>query len=453
MKIEIQDVDELRKVATLSCDPRQVEIEENLILRVFCKDARISGFRKGKVPEEVVRRRFAGEIQQRLRQKLVQTAYEDLLKEKNWEVFAVVAVDGPEGNPEEGFKISFTLDLRPEVKLEDYRHFPLTPFSVKVGASELEESLQQLRRQHADYRKVDRAAQKGDFVRLNYKGLLSDGSEIAERAEAWPVLGEQRNVWEEAGAEEPSGLRCIADALVGLREGDVREVSTDFPAHFEVPALAGQAASYRLQVLEVREVILPEWEADFFRRMKVEGLEALKEKIFQGLQARKRQQGRQAQREELIRLLLSRISFPIPESALIAEQERLLKNFTEQQAPHVLSSPGFKDRQKEFFEQALAPARQRAALNFILEHVAKKEKIGVTSEDMQRILLQDAAALRVPAEKLFKELQQDRQRLRELQQRVILGKALDFLLAINTETSEASPDGADSTPLPEARKA
>jgi trigger factor len=444
VNIEIQDVDELRKVATLSCDPQQIEKEEDLILEVFCKDVQLSGFRKGKVPKEMVRRRFAGEIQQRLHQKLIQSTYEDLLKEKKWEVFALVVVDGPEGNPEKGLQISFTLDLRPEVKLEDYRHFPLTPFSIEVGASELEKSLQDLRRQHADYRKVDRAAQKGDFVRLNYRGILSDGSEISKWAEAWPVLGEQRNVWEEAGADEPSGLRCIADALVGLQEGDAREISTDFPANFEVPTLAGQAASYQLQVLEVREPVLPEWDADFFHKMRVDTLEALKEKVFQELQAYKRQQGRQAQREELIRLLLSRVSFPIPESAIIAEQERLLKNFTEQQAPHILNSPGFKNRQKEFFEQALAPARQRAALNFILEHVAEKEKIGLTSEDMQRVLLQDAAALRIPAEKLLQEMQQDRQRLREMQQRVILSKALDFLLAINTETSD---------PLPEARKA
>ncbi|MDR0444932.1 MAG: trigger factor, partial [Puniceicoccales bacterium] len=392
VETDIQDISEVRKIATIRCDPQQIQIEEDLLLKVLCKDVNIPGFRKGKVPREIVKRQFANELQNRLQQKLVQSSYENLLKEKQWKVFSVIAVDVQK---EDGFQVTFTIDLRPEVTLEDYRHFSLTSFPISVNDEEIERSIEQLRRQNAEYQKVDRPAQKGDFVRLNYKGILEDGREISKVVERLPILGEQRNTWEEAGAEETVGVRCIIEALVGLKAEDTKVVETDFSTEFEASELAGQHATYNIEILEVREQILPEVDPDFLHKVNAENLEGLKEKLSQDIHAYKTRQRYSAQRDELIRLLLDKVSFSIPESAVIAEQERFLRSFTEQQPQHIIASPKFKESQKEFFENAATPARQRAALNFILEYVAKKENIEVTPEDMQRLLIQDATAMRI----------------------------------------------------------
>jgi trigger factor len=442
VETDIQDISEVRKIAIVHCDPQQIQIEENLLLKVLCKDVNISGFRKGKVPGEIVKRQFANELQNRLQQKLVQSSYENLLKEKQWRVFSVIAIDV---HKEDGFQITFTIDLWPEVTLEDYRHFSLTSLPVSVSDEEVERNIEQLRRHHAEYRKVDRPAQKGDFVRLNYKGILSDGREISTIVKRLPIWGEQHNIWEEAGAEETASIRCIIEALVGLKAEDTKAVETDFPTGFEVPELADQHAIYNIEVLEVREQILPEMDPDFFRKVNAENLENLREKLSQEIRNYKVRQRYSAQRDELIQLLLGKISLTIPESAVIAEQERFLRNFTEQQPQHVIASPKFKESQKEFFENVATPARQRATLNFILEHIAKKENIEVTSEDMQQLLIQDATAMRIAPESLFKKVQHDRQRLQDMQQRIILGKTLDFLLKINTE-NQSDADTALSTP-------
>ncbi|MDR2420015.1 MAG: trigger factor [Puniceicoccales bacterium] len=450
VKIDIQDVNEVRKIATIRYDAQEIQIEEGLLLRILCKDVKISGFRKGKVPADMVKRQFADELRRRLQQKLTQSAYENLVKEKAWNVFAVTAVDVHE---EDGFELIFTIDLRPEIVLEDYKHFPLIPPpTIEVSEEEIEKSIQQLRRQHAEYRKVDRPAQKGDFVRLNYRGILADGREISKLVAQPSAWGEQLNMWEEAGTDETLGIRPIVDALVGLREGDTRKVETDLPPEFEVPELAGQRAIYQIEILEIREQILPEINSDFFLKVKAENLENLKKKLSDELRNHKLQQSRLAQREELIRFLLTNITFTIPESAVIAEQERLLKNFTAQQPQHVIASPGFKDQQKEFFENAVGQARQYAALNFILEYIAKKENIEVTADDMQQLLLQDASALHIAPEKLYKELQQDRQRIQDMQRRVILGKTLHFLLAANTRTPGHSPTETDHSHATETAK-
>jgi trigger factor len=434
VKIDIQDVNEVRKIATVSYGAQEIQIEEGLLLKIFCKDVKISGFRKGKAPVDIVKRQFAGELQNRLRQKLTQNAYENLLKEKGWDVFAVVSVDAQE---EDGFKATFTIDLRPQIILEDYKHFPLTPLpSLEVSEEEIEKNIQQLRRQHAEYRKVDRPVQKGDFVRLNYSGVLADGREISKLVAPSSIWGEQHNIWEEAGTEESLGVRCIVGALVGLQEGEVKKIETDLPPELGVPELIGQRVVYHIEILEIREPILPEMDSNFFLKVKVENLENLRKKLSDEIRTYKLRQNRLAQREELVRFLLTHVSFTIPESAVTAEQERLLKDFTAQQPQHVITSPEFQDRQKEFFENAIALARQHATLHFILEYIAKKENIEATADDMQQLLLQDASALRVAPEKLFKELQQDRQRIQDMQRRVILGKTLNFLLTVNLNTSD-----------------
>jgi trigger factor len=450
VKIDIQDVNEVRKIATIRYDAQEIQIEEGLLLKILCKDVKISGFRKGKVPVDIVKRQFADELRRRLQQKLTQSAYENLLKEKAWNVFAVTSVDVHE---KDGFEVILTIDLRPEIVLEDYKHIPLTPLpAIEVSEEEIEKNIQHLRRQHAEYHKVDRPAQKGDFVRLNYRGILADGRELSKLVPHPSAWGEQLNTWEEAGTEESSGIRPIVDALVGLREGDTQEVETDLPQEFEVPELAGQRAIYHIEILEIREQVLPEINPDFFLKVKAENLENLKKKLSDELHDYKLRQSRLAQREELARFLLSNVTFTIPASAVIAEQERLLKNFTAQQPQHVVASPGFKDQQKEFFENAVATARQHAALNFILEYIAKKENIEATSDDMQQLLLQDASALRIAPEKLFKELQQDRQRIQDMQRRVILGKTLNFLLTANTRISNDSPTENDPSHSTETAK-
>ena len=134
---------------------------------------------------------------------------------------------------------------------------------------------------------VEKAAEKGDYVRCSYEGTI-EGQAIAELAPDAPMYGKQSKTWEEAGSEDAPGVRAVIDGLVGMSAGE-EEVEMEFSSDFQVAALAGHSAKYSLEVEEVREKILPELDEAFFKSMQVKDEAELRSQIAQNISQQKTQ--------------------------------------------------------------------------------------------------------------------------------------------------------------------
>jgi trigger factor len=221
-----------------------------------------------------------------------------------------------------------------------------------------------------------------------------------------------------------------------------------FAADFEVVELQGKTVKYHLQVSEIRERVLPELDRAFFEKIKVKDLEAFKKHVLEDLRKHKLQTLRFEQREAIVKQIIERATFEIPESAESYEQMQLLRNFIEQQLHGGVKPEIIQQNQAQLVEDTKKLAHDRAKINFILEKIAAIEKIVVTEDEMQQMIYQEAAMLRISPDQLVTEIRKDQERIRELQRRALFGKTLDFILTLNLKKNPVGEEdqSAGSSP-------
>jgi trigger factor len=202
-----------------------------------------------------------------------------------------------------------------------------------------------------------------------------------------------------------------------------------------VPALAGKAAVYAVEIQEIRERILPPLDAEFFKAQKVDDLEGLKNQVRTNLKMQKEYQNRAAQRRQVADVLAAKIDFPVPQSLVDAETQGVLRQFIEENMRRGVASEQFEKDKKELFDGARKAATNRVKLQFVLAKIAEAEKITVTESDIDNFIYREAMRTNQKPDKLIKELTKDREQLRSVQQSIIFDKAVDFLVSKATVTT------------------
>jgi len=427
VNVTIEEVSPTRKTLVVTIPVEDISVAEKAILGDFAQSARLPGFRPGKAPGDLVRRRYTKEIGEELQRKVASQAYEHAVKESKLAIFAAVGVDGGPVTAGQPAQLKITVDVQPEFALPEYKGLPITVPASSVTDADVEAAINELRQQRADYAVVDRAAAAGDFVRLNYTGTIN-GKPIAEIAPDRTIYGTQHGTWEEAGSTTAPGVRAVIDGIIGLKAGDKKDVTHAFPADFEVPALAGQTASYALEVLEVREKIPAALDDAFLKSLQCESADQLRARVRDDLTSRKAEEALAASREQIVQALTAAVDFPLPESALETETQNLLRDFMERQMRAGVTEEEFEKRKDELFNNARAAAAHRVKVLMILLKIAEKEAIKVDNDDLNQRIMQEAIMTRQRPEQIVKRLEEDRSLLAQLQRAILHAKTLDFVV-------------------------
>ena len=428
MNITIEDVSPTRKTLVVTVPAAEIAAEEKTVLGEFTQSVRLPGFRPGKAPADLVRRRYAREIGEELARKVTGSAYEHAVKESKLEIFAAIGVDGEPVALGKDALLKITVDVQPQFSIPEYKGLPITVPAKDITDSDVDAAIYDMRQQRADYAVVVRPAAAGDFVRLNYTGTI-DGKPIAEIAPERAIYGTQHGTWEEAGSAQAPGVRAVIDGIIGLKANDKKDVPHTFPADFDVPALAGQTASYAIEVLEVREKRPAALDDAFFKGLQVENIEQLRERVKDDLKSRKEQDSLAASREQIVKALTGAVDFPLPESAIESETQNLLRDFMERQMRAGATEEDFEKRKDELFKSAREAALNRVKLLLILLKIAEVEKVAVDNDDLHRRIMQEAMMTRQRPEQIVKRLQEDRSLLASLQRAILHAKTLDFVVA------------------------
>jgi len=437
VNIELKDLSETRKSLVVTLDQSEVDTEHKAVVREIAKFARLPGFRPGHAPADLVVKRFAKEVRDELKSKVVGKAYRGGIDQTKLEVVNVVQVE--EGTIEPGLSsaITFTIDVQPQFELPEYLGLPVQVPPVEPAEAEIDAAIEGLRQERADFKVAERPAQKGDYVKLAYEGTV-DGKPVAELAPDKQIYGKAPQTWEEVESEQDGLIPGLGRQLAGLKAGDQKDVPVTFPAGFPAaPELGGKAAVYAVAVQEVRERVLPPLDGEFFKSQHVEGLDALRQQVRQGLRQRKEFENRRAQRQQVSEALAARIEFPLPESLLAGETQDVLRRFMEDNLRRGVPEQEFEKNKKELYENARRAAVGRVKVQLLLAKIAEKEKIVADERDLDGAILREAARSNQRPEKLAKELSRDRERVRSLQRAIVFDKALDFLVSKATLTTAA----------------
>ncbi|PTY04660.1 trigger factor [Opitutaceae bacterium EW11] len=435
MNIEIKDVSETRKNLVVSLDANEVAAEHQATVAEFSKMARLPGFRPGKAPAQLVQKHYGKEIADEFKQKVVNKAYRSGLEQSKLDVLTIT--DAQPGTIEQGkdASITFTVDIRPTFQLPNYTGLQTQIQPVEPTPAEIDAVVEGLRAERADFKVAERAAQKGDYVKLSYEGTV-EGKPVLELVPDKQVFGKVPQTWEEVEGQQEGLIPGLGKQLAGLQKGDKKDIVITFPAEFAAaPALAGKTATYAVEVLEVRERVLPELNEEFFKAQQAANLDELKQKIAANLKGRKEYENRQAQRRQVTEALLAQVDFAVPESLVEEETQNVLRNFIEENMRRGVPQEQFEKDKKELYAGAKKSAAARVKSRLILAKIAEQEKVTVTEQDLDAFIYREAMMNNARPDKVVKDLSKDRERLRAVQQSIIFDKALDLLVSKATVTT------------------
>jgi trigger factor len=434
VNVQLSTVSDSRKNLVVTMDKDEVDTEHKAVLGEYVRQARLPGFRPGKAPPALIIKRFSKEIAEELKQKVVTKAYRGALEKEKLDVLSVVSVD--EGKIEQGTPaaITVTVDVRPEFTLPDYVGIPTQIAPVDPTDAEVDNIIQALRSERADFKAAERPAAKGDYVKLAYEGSV-DGAKISEIAGDKQLYAKVPQTWEEVEGANEGIIPGLGKLITGVSKGDKKTVSVVFPANFQpLPALSGKTAEYALEIQEVRERILPELDENFFKAHQVDDLEGLKGQVRTNLKIQKEGRNRSAQRNQVTQALAERVQFEPPTSLVEAETQGVLRQFIQEQMNRGIPQEQFEKDKKELFEGAKKAAAGRVKIQLILAKIAEAEKISVTDRDIDLYIRNEAARSNQRPDKIAKDLAKDREALRSVQQSIIFDKSVDFLVSKATFT-------------------
>lgn len=430
MKIDLQDVTDTRKTLAVTLDVTEVEAEEKSLLSQFSGMAKIPGFRPGKAPMNIVRKKFAKEIAGELNQRVVAKAYKDGIKEAKVNLINPIDVKEGDIKPGQDAVVTFILDVRPEFTVENYKGIEMAGLSEEVSDEEVDNAIENVRKERAEFAPVEREAQKSDYVKFSHEGSV-DGKPISEIVEDKPAYAKMPQTWEEIGSDQGL-IPGLGKQLEGLKPGDKADLEVEFPADFTVEALQGKKAVYSVEILEVRERKLPEMDDAFFESQQVKNLDELKEKVSGWLKGQKSQERSADLRRQISEKLMASVEFPLPESLVEVETENAMRQVVTDNMRRGISQEQLEENKEDIHAQSRKNAESRVKLQLILDQISGKEEIEVTDQDMSQFIFSQAYQSGQKPDQFVKELKKDQNRLRMAQQSVLFDKTLEFLIGEST---------------------
>jgi trigger factor len=435
VNVQINDLNETRKQLTVALDAAEVTAEYQALVGEFAQQVNLPGFRPGKAPAAMVEKRFAKQLKEELKGRVVSKAYRHGLENAKLDVLSIVDVTEAEFAPGVAAEVKVTVDVRPTFTLPNYVGLETKVEATEPSAEEIEKVIEGLRSERADFKVAERPAAKGDYVKFGYAGTL-DGKPLTEVVGDKAIYAAAPQTWEEVEGANEGLLPGMAQHLAGVKTGDKKDVTLTFPAEFDaVSALAGKQVVYAIEVQEVRERALPPLDEAFFKANQVENLEGLQAQVKQSLAMRKDYENKANQRRQITDTLIAQANFPVPESLVASERDGVLRQFIEENMRRGVPQEEFEKNKKELFDSASKAAVSRVKVQLILAKIAEAEKITVSEQDLNSWLMREAMRSGQKPDKLVKELGKDREQLRAIQQQILFDKALDFIVSKATVTT------------------
>lgn len=433
MNTKIENVNDTRKKIAVSFTADEVAENTKKVTDEIVRSAKIDGFRQGKAPRDRVEKTYAKAIADQSERSLTSKAIDSLNEVKEFDLYAVVNIE--KNDKDGGTEIVFTTDVYPEVKMPESLATKVELMSDEATEEEIDNAIEYHRNQRAKYDEVDREIQKGDFVRLAYTGTI-DGAPVKDFVEM-PIYSDQKATWEEAGNVEAPGVQGIVQGILGMKKGEKKTVSHEFPKEFSEPKAAGKKADYEVEIFEVRQKNLPDLNEEFFKAFEAENLESFRAKMKEAIVNEKKANNEIMKRQLSVEQLMSKCDFPLPESALEDERQAILEDMMTRFMSSGASREDIEKNKEAIFENAGKEAEGRAKMRVFLNRIAKANDIKVDNEDMSRVLWQEAMRTRTKPEELIKQLKDDPQRRNRLRSDALLQKSINFIAEKAEVTTKA----------------
>jgi trigger factor len=423
VNITVENLAPCRKLLRVELDAKSVDETFDAITKDYQKQASLPGFRPGKAPRDMVAKKYDAEIQAEAKRKLIGDAYRKALDEKKISAIGYPDIEEIQFGRGQSLQFAATIETAPEFQLPEYKGLAVNREIKSVTDADVERAIGLLAQQHTKFETAARELKQGDVAVVNYTGT-SDGKPLTEVAPTAKGLTEQKNFWVDIAPN--TFIAGFADQLVGAKAGDKRAVNVDFPADFVTKELAGKKAVYDVEVVEVKEKVLPPVDDALAKNFGAENLEKLRVGVRADLENELKYSQTKAVRGQILGALLAQASFDLPESAVAHETKNVVYNIVQENTKRGVGRELIEQQKDQIYNAAATSAKERVKMAFLIQRIAEKEEIKVSQEEVLQRVQAMSQAYQIPVDKFIKDLQK-RNGINELYDQIAHEKVLTFL--------------------------
>ncbi len=416
MKVAVEAMDGCKRRLAVEAPSDVVDKEWEKAYGRVQKQARLPGFRKGHVPRSLVKIHFADDVRREVAEHLIPDVYRQALTEAQ-----IRPVDEPnleDVTLEEGAPLTFTaiVEVRPEIALGDYKGVEVQHSTPAIGDEQVNEALEHMREQHAEFRTVERAAAPGDLVIVDYT-LAPEGLDPTSANGYQFIVG--------GGAVLPE----IDQAVAGMQVGEERHVALRFADDHRMESLRGKGGTADVKLVEVKEKILPALDDDFAKALggTFDTLDAVRAEVKKQLEARRESEDRRGLEDKVVGAVLARHEFSVPDAMVMRHVAHQIEHARQSMARQGI------DPEKVPWDyarliQELRPDSEKAVKRaLLLEAIAEREAINPAEDEVDKEIERFAQAAQRPAPAVRRMMEKSGD-LEGLRGGLREKKTLDFLI-------------------------
>ena len=422
MSVQVEKLE--KNMAKLTIEVAAEELEKAIEAAYQKNKSKISipGFRKGKVPRQMIERMYGKEVfYEDAANALIPDAYEKALDECEEDIVSSPSIDVVQIEAGKPFIFTAEVALKPEVKLGKYKGVKVEKADITVTDEEVDAEINKERENNARNIEVtDRAVKDGDITTLDFEGFVDGVAFEGGKGENYPLtIG--------SGAFIPG----FEEQLIGAEIGKEVEVNVTFPEDYQAEDLKGKAAVFKCTVKEIKEKQLPELDDEFASEVsEFETLAEYKADVKGKLEERKAKEAKDAKEAAVIEEIVKDSEMEIPEAMLATQQRQMVDEFAQRIQMQGLSIDQYfqftGSSYEQMIEQVKPQAEKRIQSRLVLEAVAKAENITATDEEYEDELKVMAEAYQMEVEKV-KELLPEKS-VAQIKEDIAVKKAAEFVV-------------------------
>ena len=414
------------------------------ISSTYASQAKIAGFRPGKAPKSVIQKRFGKQISEELTEALFGEACDQALDKEDLKVLDFGSPENLNERPDGSIVFETKLILAPEITLPEYKGIEVKAPPTDITDEELSTQLESLRERLAEFDDIsDRPLQDDDIAVVDFTTTVDGKPLIEVIGEKGQYLAKRENHW--LPIKEGSFLPGYAEQLVGMNEGDKKDVTITLDDEFPFEELRGKEMTLHTSLEGLKAAKLPELDDAFAEKLAPgKTLDEIKDMIRENMGSEKAKQINEFKVNQIVEHLNKAVNFELPDEIVQRETQNQANQLVEEGTKKGASDADMHKQQEEIFTVATQRAVTNLRTNFLLQEIATAEKITVSDNDLLSHVAKMAEERKQPIKKVIKDLQKKRQ-IQSIRNSMLIGQTIDFLLE-QAKVVEVSEEELQATP-------
>ena len=423
MTVTIEKLENNEVKLNIEVEPAVASFEYDKACKKLAKRVNVPGFRQGKAPKNILEK-YVGiaAIEREVLDSVLPTIFENTIEENKFDLVSAPSIESFEFAEDKALKVVAKFELKPEVKLDEYKGMAIEVEEYKNSDDAIEKEIERLADRFSTLNEItDRKTKSTDLVNIDFDGYV-DGEEIKG--------GSAKNYVLDLG--HSNFISGFAEQLVDHSIGEEFKINVTFPAEYHDEKLKGKPAEFNIKINSIKEKVLHEINDDLAKKVnpKFETLDALKEDIQKYLDNSVKVENEKRVANKIFDTLLENTNIDIQETMINREIQALMGEFKQRinmqggNFDEMLEKEGH----QKIYEQMKEEAVKRIKTSLIVGKIAQEEKLTVTSEDIQKKIGDLANIYRTTTENIVAEIQKNVNLLHSINQQVITEKVTQLLI-------------------------